>query len=148
MKKLFILIFFYIGFLEPAIAQQINHCPLEVFIDEYQLTLSNVSISDTIIEKYKNHKIIIVFSNCFGSGKLKEIEGNVVLAEGEYCSSLDTLKKYILQVNPNLPLDMKFIVHEYFHPLKNGEWIYKNKKGKVIKKEIWEVGILIKTIKN
>jgi len=98
---------------------------------------------DTIKDKQSDGGAAeIIVLNCWGKAIVKRYDkkGNLVF-EGAYCESIGLLKTYIL-VEDLVSGQRSYVVFTHYEPLKDGNWIYYNSKGKIKKKEVYKKGIL------
>jgi hypothetical protein len=137
-----ILILFLILLTKNIYCQQKDSCSRVILLEEFNLTFENPKLNDTIIKRQNDTIIITTFYNCLGAGIVKEYKDSVLIATGKYCSSLDTLSVYQYLPDPNGPV-LRISVFKYFQPVKDGEWIYRDKDGKFIKREKWDKGNLL-----
>jgi len=128
-------------FIDSAFAQS-KKCNLPILIDEYGIyknfTKLNVKIKEDITE---DSYMEVVLYDCMGAMQLKGYKNNLVVVEGNYINSLDTLKACLKVLDP-IELKESIIIQKYFQPLKNGTWKYYDLQGKLIKQEEWQNGIL------
>jgi len=152
MKPIFLLLFNLI-FYTISVYSQNSSCdtlfPIQFYIDETDNPLITYapfhSLQDTIIEHSNigTSIIKILLKNCTGEAIIWKYRGNSLLIQGQYVSSIDTLKEYATKFN--LQGDaLGIIVSKYFEPLKDGLWVYYKKNGKLLRKEQWSNGIKLK----
>lgn len=115
--------------------------PITFYFDNYEVfyKLTNeVQLFDTAKISI-NEKLFfkIVMFDKKGKSYFEAYENNILSEKGFYENSLDTLKKYIVQIRN--PKDHRIKVLKYFQPLKNGEW-YELVDGK-LEKKVYRKGI-------
>ncbi len=105
------------------------------------------TIELSTIKFKKNLKCIIYLKSLLGACDFKifDAKGTLFL-EGHYSNSLDTLLKYRLAkrlgVRKNTTATYGVSLYRYFYPLKTGDWIYYDKKGKISEQYHYEYEIL------
>jgi hypothetical protein len=103
------------------------------------------SCNDTIKEVISDDEYFICYlKDCKGAMHFEAYKNNCLVIEGDYVNSIDTFKHCVV-VNDGHDPDQPFIVvsQEYLQPLKNGSWRYYSSKGRLIKQEAWNDGILV-----
>jgi len=105
----------------------------------------NSSCTDTVKETISENSYYMCYlKDCMGAMKFEAFTNGILVIEGNYVNSIDTFKRCVVVDdghNPNQPMIVK--AEEYLQPLKDGTWKYYDKKGKLIKEETWDKGILI-----
>jgi hypothetical protein len=116
--------------------------PLSIFIEEQHMyiDIKQLNRPDTFMLSDKRY-LVISFKSYRGASDFS-VFGKKTKPEltGHYLDALDTFKSYITAVNP-FTLESRLDIIKYFQPIKNGEWIYYNKKGKIIKKTEYTKGV-------
>lgn len=106
---------------------------------------THFSCPDTIKHVMSDTQYYLCYMrDCRGEMKFEAYSNDHVIIQGEYVNSLDTLKHCVVVDDghdPDQPMVVK--VEQYFEPLKDGVWKYYDDQGNLVKKEIWERGILI-----
>ena len=106
---------------------------------------SYFSPGDTIYKKSRNNTLYkIAVKACDGVFTFEEfsLDTLVKLKSGSYSQSLDTLARLYLAVN-SYGENIGYQVERLFQPMKSGIWLYFNKDGKVIRRELYYEGILL-----
>ncbi len=140
---------------------QINNCSIPIKIDqinqgygEYAFLYFKKLGIDTIIRfdenKRKSITTIINLINCEGKLNLKQFSSkeSILICEGNYLASIDTLKALVEIVQPIPPYKISYEVQLYFQPLRDGIWKYYSDTGILKEIRIYEEGWLKDIIKN
>lgn len=118
----------------------------KIVIQEYKLVLTNIkSCQDSNIVQYTRDqkKVSIQLLDCMGRMNVKVYKGGQLIEKGEYISSLDTLKTYVVK-NFIGSDNKKIVVEEYFQPLRHGKWDFYSSKGSLLRTVMYEYGIEIR----
>lgn len=117
---------------------------IPIYIEEYDFffTPQKAACNDTVRRNLGNGKEIRIFLlDCKGKMSVECYKANKKIEQGEYVNSLDLLKKYSYGVS-GVTGKRKISVHEYYQPLRSGEWLFFNSRGAVIDKKNYKDGIL------
>src|SRR5687767_4666537 len=100
---------------------------VDIYIREHKITITPKTCNEERIIKFPDSSYIkINLVSCWGKLSLQNFDKKgVLLAEGYYCESLDTLKEYVTVHSLDFS-DEKMIVYKYFEPLKDGIWTFYN----------------------
>jgi hypothetical protein len=141
-----ILIWFQLNIFEST--AQTTKCTEPWIFEKGNLDLiwtTQFSPGDTIYKKSKNGTLYkIAVESCDGVFTFEEfsLDTLVKLKSGSYSQSLDTLARLYLAVN-SYGKNLGYQVERHFQPMKSGLWLYFNKDGKVIRRELYYEGILL-----
>ncbi len=137
--KLFCLTIFFLHNLNSFSQKNIGF-----YLQEYDIKIypKKLNCSDTLTAELKNKIILKLYvKDCMGAMKVICFKGEVKISEGEYCNSLDSLKKYVLNLKAHGG-EKEISVSTYFQPLRDGLWIYYNNAGRIKYSEYYKKGIL------
>lgn len=148
MYKLALIIMLITSMLNGLHAQS-DSCKISILLkwdddkeNEHSNYLNNTVLNDTFevvledsgkIPLDGKYKAKIYLYDCKGKMYLKLYKNNVLISEGNYANSLDTLKEYVYDIDP-FTGSCYLLVSSYFEPLKQGYWKFYDKNGRYLKK--------------
>jgi antitoxin component YwqK of YwqJK toxin-antitoxin module len=100
----------------------------------------NLGLNDLI-----NHRKQVVHINlltCEGASEVKMYQNDTLILRGNLINGLRLLAGQLLIIDPET-YDEHIGVVEYYEPLPEGLWQYWDTKGKKIKEEVYNKGVLI-----
>ncbi len=123
-----------------SITKAQEYCKVPIEIDEagtsFRLFLGNLE------ESTSDYIFVGDLHTCKGKLDLKIYTlDSMLLSQGSYIESLDTLKRYQtvfiedIVLNKDDIFSEKIMVYSFFQPLKLGEWKYYDESGVVIRRE-------------
>jgi hypothetical protein len=116
-------------------------------IEEYKLVIVPDSCKQNITEtdEPNNRYFKLQLKSCKGAMHLEcyNLKDSTLREKGTYISSLDLLKSYEKVYNLTKH-KTEVIVSKYYQPLRDGNWYYYDSAGNIIKKEVYNKGVLIK----
>lgn len=121
-------------------------CRISIYIDKYESIYTLYNPVDTF---KKSRSVFLIFTkkDCKGSVAFKEYTkinaANIRTLEGNYIANRDTsvIQDVMVDIVEEI---MRKDTFYYYIPAKNGIWSYYNTTGILVKKEIYENGVLIK----
>ena len=114
-----------------------------VYLKEYDYTFTpqKEGCVDTLKEKLDDgRELKITLSDCKGQMHLECYKKGAKVEEGDYTNSLALLKKYVNRID-GITGRLKIKTVEFYQPLRAGVWLFYDKKGCVIRKEIYVNGV-------
>ena len=105
-----------------------------------------IRIGDTTRVPIRSNGVaIIIHRSKKGDAYVMLIDSNnIVRKEGKFCSADGELfKKYFLEVTvtKEKSVNLQWSILEFYQPLRDGVWIYRNSDGLIVKEELWSQGI-------
>ena len=119
---------------------------ITIYISEYDysFTPQKEGCIDTLTKTTEDgRELRITLFDCRGKMHLQCFKNKVKIEEGDYINSLDLLKKYINRID-GIKGNQTIKVYEFYQPLRSGTWVFYDKKGKLLRKEIYKDGVIQK----
>ena len=121
-----------------------NDKKITIYLKEYNyvFTPQKVGCLDTLVEKLEDGRQLKIFLfDCAGKMRIECYKGKSKVEEGNYTGSLDLLKKYIFVTNGHTG-KTHIKVSEYYQPLRSGDWLFYDMKGRLLNKKAYKEGVL------
>ena len=119
---------------------------ITIYLSEYDyfFTPQKAECYDTLTKKIEDDKELkITLFDCKGKMHLECFKNNKKIEEGDYVNSLDLLKRYINRLD-GIKGTKTIKVYEFYQPLRSGTWFFYDKKGNILRKEIYKEGVVQK----
>jgi len=142
MKTVSYLLLVFIGVISSSFYR--NDKRISIYLEEYEysFTPQKIGCIDTLLDKLEDGRHLKIFLfECMGKMHIECYKDNRKIEEGDYINSLDLLKKYSYGVN-GITGKKRIKVREYYQPLRSGDWLFYDSKGRLLYKKVYVEGVL------